>query len=462
MIEDLPVLAPHQAEFVEKVQSSGTPLRLALSAPPGFGKTTAIAASLNAMADLHGKRKFLLVTPAALQASWKGILQRYGLDVQVVDAPAYRVLQMAAGPPSSTWDKLNGVVTSIDFLKRQDRLAEVLQAPWDLVVIDEAHLCTPLSQRGRVAMALWGASHIPRAVAASATIAPQADWILQTPNVTLIRWNPKNLLDWSGRPLLMEREIRTIPFEPSPEEKAFSQFLLEALEPLQSGSVTAKFVADVLMRRTGSSLYAIEESLRRYASVSVVGAKVDFDEPDEWSESEGEVREAGASDLLDSRVVATALKLLEDISQDSKFKACMDLLEVLKVSSRSVVIFTDFADTAEYLGGRFNERGLAAYVVTGKLTIDERYLTIKRASQDPGVLVLTSAVTEGTALQFTNQAVHYDLPLTAYGLLQRFGRIERIGSQFSRAYHYILSDNVTVTELAQLEAIVSEIERDVS
>jgi superfamily II DNA or RNA helicase len=459
MSEGRPILAPHQAELVDRVKASTTPLRLVLSAPPGFGKTTAIAASLSALAESHGAVRFLLITPAALQSSWLGILQRYGLEADVIDAPAYRVLQMAAGTSTNPWETVRGAVTSIDFLKRQDRLAEVVEVDWDIVVLDEAHLFTPQSQRGRVGMALWENVNIPRAIAASATIS-QADWILRNADAYVIRWIPKQLRDWSGRPLLPDREVRTILVATSPEEEAFSRFLFAALEPLQARSTAGRFVAEVLMRRTGSSLYAIEQSLRRYAAASVDRASVDFDEPDEWSEDEPDEREMPVKNLLASDVVERALGLLEDISQDSKFNACMNLLQTLHLAERSVVIFTDFADTADYLGERLHERGLRAYIVTGKLRLDQRYRRIEVARQAPGVLVLTSAITEGVALGFANEAVHYDLPLTPYGLLQRFGRIERVTSQFSRAYHYILSDGITLSErlIEKMQATAAELE----
>ena len=452
------IQVPYQTELAETIATADVPLRLVLSAPPGYGKTTAIAATLKAISDSHGQIRFLIVTPAALQASWNGILGRFGLDSRIVDAPAYRVLQASAPALRSPWDQLSGVVVSIDFLKREERLAEVLQVPWDVVVLDEAHIYTATSQRGRIAMALWTNVGIAKAVAACAVVNP-VRWLLDAPGATLVRWDPKTLRGRAGVPPLMEREIQTVFFEPSAEEKAFGQFLIAAVERIQANSTAARFFGELLMRRAGSSLYAIEQSLRRYASSSVIGAKMDFDEPDEWYAAESE-SERPVTDLLSSGVLEEALRLLEDVPHDSKYRACADLVKRLEANGRSVVIFTDFADTADYLGEQFCESGWPTWVVTGKLRMEERYHLIDQARAQRGVLILTSEVTEGISLKFTNQAIHYDLPLSASLLLQRFGRLERIGSEFQRAFHYFLSDGITIPErlLAKLQMGASEIE----
>ena len=59
------------------------------------------------------------------------------------------------------------VIASIDLVKRPEVLAAVEQAPFDLIIADEAHHLTPGSERGAAVDRL--ASRAPWVVLASAT-----------------------------------------------------------------------------------------------------------------------------------------------------------------------------------------------------------------------------------------------------------------------------------------------------
>ena len=115
--------------------------------------------------------------------------------------------------------------------------------------------------------------------------------------------------------------------------------------------------------------------------------------------------------------------------------------------NRKVLVFTTFADTAEYLYGELGgsmdtELGAKVELVTGE-TKQGKYLDIlerfsPRSKEvyplDPpdseiDVLIATDCLSEGQNLQDCDLVVNYDIHWNPVRLLQRFGRIDRLGSR---------------------------------
>lgn len=121
--------------------------------------------------------------------------------------------------------------------------------------------------------------------------------------------------------------------------------------------------------------------------------------------------------------------------------------------NRKVLVFTAFSDTAQYLYEQLSEfaqeRGFHAALVTGggdtKATLgNSRYQDIlinfapraknrkamKRQPQDAEIdlLIATDCISEGQNLQDADLLVNFDIHWNPVRLIQRFGRIDRIGS----------------------------------
>ena len=83
---------------------------------------------------------------------WQDQLMRFGsLEAIVMTPQTYRRLQAETGGNINVWSTVSYVVASIDFLKSDDRMDEVLAVKWDLVILDEVHRNTKPSRRGDVA-----------------------------------------------------------------------------------------------------------------------------------------------------------------------------------------------------------------------------------------------------------------------------------------------------------------------
>ncbi|WP_374178902.1 C-terminal helicase domain-containing protein [Leifsonia sp. WHRI 6310E] len=147
---------------------------------------------------------------------------------------------------------------------------------------------------------------------------------------------------------------------------------------------------------------------------------------------------------------------------DSKLSAMRDLIagkfqRPLNPGNRKVLIFSAFADTAEYLyrelAPALKDRGYESALVTGQgnpsttlgkgygfqqaLTLfspksKQRHLVMPRESSEIDVLIATDCISEGQNLQDCDFLVNYDIHWNPVRIIQRFGRIDRIGSTNER------------------------------
>jgi hypothetical protein len=111
-----------------------------------------------------------------------------------------------------------------------------------------------------------------------------------------------------------------------------------------------------------------------------------------------------------------------------------------------VVIFTQYSDTAEYLYGQLKLRGLKHLDVatggSGNTTdIVEHFSPISNkaeiaADAQTRVLIATDVLSEGQNLQDAHIVVNFDLPWAIIRLIQRAGRVDRIGQIAAEIYCY--------------------------
>jgi superfamily II DNA or RNA helicase len=160
------------------------------------------------------------------------------------------------------------------------------------------------------------------------------------------------------------------------------------------------------------------------------------------------------------------LKLLQtfgewDVSQDGKLDALVELLTVTHPAEK-VLIFSQFADTVNYLSEQLQARGLSQLAgVTGN-SVDPtamawRFSPVsngKREQVSPAeelrVLIATDVLSEGQNLQDAHIVVNYDLPWAIIRLIQRAGRVDRIGQEASDILCYTFWPADGVEQLIRL------------
>lgn len=134
-------------------------------------------------------------------------------------------------------------------------------------------------------------------------------------------------------------------------------------------------------------------------------------------------------------------------ADDSKFSKFNELLkhELFKIErnpEQKLVAFSESVDTVEYLAKRINRKDVL--VVSAKnrsnlfKTIRENFdANFKNQLNDYNIILTTDVLAEGINLHRSNVIVNYDTPWNATRLMQRIGRVNRIGSVSKHIYNYV-------------------------
>lgn len=158
--------------------------------------------------------------------------------------------------------------------------------------------------------------------------------------------------------------------------------------------------------------------------------------------------------------IQALLKILKDCGEwdpakDAKLDALWKLLNE-KHPGEKVLLFTQFADTVRYLEAQLRSRGLAKVAGATGDSADPTALAWrfspesnqKRAEVSPEqelrVLVATDVLSEGQNLQDCAVVLNYDLPWAIIRLIQRAGRVDRIGQKADKilCYSFLPADGV--------------------
>jgi len=167
----------------------------------------------------------------------------------------------------------------------------------------------------------------------------------------------------------------------------------------------------------------------------------------------------------DIRLLRTILKLVEPITpdRDAKLRTLLQRLQSHPLDTGKRLIFTQYADTARYLFENLNplqEQEDIDVIYSGdksKTRVVGRFAP--KANPEyrfpPGeaelnTLVATDVLAEGLNLQDCNKLVNYDLHWNPVRLIQRFGRIDRIGSEHDRVYGFNFLPEVEIERTLRL------------
>jgi len=132
-------LIPHQLRVVETAAARRTP-RLLLADEVGLGKTIeACAIAAQQIASGRAKR-VLVLTPESLVNQWfVELLRRFNLPFAIYDEERCEALEMNE-PSRNPFEDEQFVLASVDWLTEHDkRMKQLVQAGWDLLLVDEAH-----------------------------------------------------------------------------------------------------------------------------------------------------------------------------------------------------------------------------------------------------------------------------------------------------------------------------------
>jgi hypothetical protein len=175
-----------------------------------------------------------------------------------------------------------------------------------------------------------------------------------------------------------------------------------------------------------------------------------------------------------------------DASRDAKLTALRDMIEQkcrnpINSGNRKIIVFTAFADTSRYLYDELapwakKTLGVDTALVTGTGSNQTTLTGLRkdlasilttfapRAKERPeeyaaegelDLLIATDCISEGQNLQDCDWLINYDIHWNPVRIIQRFGRIDRIGSPNDRIQLVNFWPNMELEEYINLEQRVS-------
>lgn len=237
--------------------------------------------------------------------------------------------------------------------------------------------------------------------------------------------------------------------------------------------------ADIPMYEAGESDFDMEDSNTDFFSVGKK-TKIDLEDMDYKSWRKALQQDADNLELL--------ILMVADITpeHDTKLQTLFRLLDdkmahPINPGNKKVIIFTAFSDTAGYLYEHVSEYmknryGLDTAVITGaidgkttakglKPTLNNVLTCFSPISKDKAVLlpnnpteidvlIATDCISEGQNLQDCDYLINYDIHWNPVRIIQRFGRIDRIGSR--NAYIQLVNfwPNMTLDDYINLKSRV--------
>jgi superfamily II DNA or RNA helicase len=213
------------------------------------------------------------------------------------------------------------------------------------------------------------------------------------------------------------------------------------------------FVMTVYRRRLTSSFYAIRQSLERrlaYLEGRADTAGLDDDdlEQDELERDVSELLFADERMVFREEIVYVEdfLHELRQLSVDSKLEWLLVQLQDLFKHRDTVVIFTQYTDTMDYLREQLRQvygSQVACYSGRGGEewrngrwipATKEEIKNAFREGERIKILLCTEAASEGLNLQTCGVLINYDMPWNPMRVEQRIGRLDRIGQTYPEVW----------------------------
>lgn len=445
-------LIPHQLYIAHEVGHRYAP-RVLLADEVGLGKTIEAGMIIHQQLLSGRAHRVLILLPETLQHQWLvEMLRRFNLHFSLFDEE--RCIE-AFADAENPFETEQLVICSLDFLrKKRRRFEQVLEAEWDLLVVDEAHHLE------------WSEEAPSRAYEMVEALAEQV------PGVLLLTATPDQLGHQShfARLRLLDPE-RFYDYEAFlAEEQAYGQvasaaqelldgetlsdearqILASQLEGLDLSDATARQQAvaklldqhgtgRVLFRNSRANIQGFPE---RHLNVYPMPL------PEQYKTA---IKVMGMMGGNGGDLQTRALRYLypEKIFQQfegdnatwTQFDPRVEWLLELLLSARQqkMLVICSEAATAIALEEALRTReGIRGAVFHEGMSILERDKASAYFAQQEGgaqVLLCSEIGSEGRNFQFASHLVLFDLPLNPDLLEQRIGRLDRIGQQNTVEIH---------------------------
>ncbi len=354
---------PHQVEAVYKFLLPMPKIRFLLADDTGAGKTIMAGLLIKELMMRGLAERILIITPGGLTKQWQEdeMSIKFNIPFTLVNRNTF-----TADP--TVFHSASRIITSIDFVCREDVLNVVGNTHWDLIIFDECHKLSAydygvkqyLSQRYKAAytlshqcehlLLLTATPHRGRKDTFKKLLQLLDEDIFATDDIASIRIKElehnginkffirrlkEDMKDWQGQPLFKNRFTKTVAYELTIEEKELYDAVTDYLtvkkeEASESKNIHVSLALTVMQRRLVSSIFAIRNTLeRRWKALQGIVDETNKN-PNLWSQR----HKLEGFDVID-------IEDFEELEDDER-----DALENILSNPRQFKLFT----TAKSLG----------------------------------------------------------------------------------------------------------------
>jgi superfamily II DNA/RNA helicase len=154
----------------------------------------------------------------------------------------------------------------------------------------------------------------------------------------------------------------------------------------------------------------------------------------------------------DAELLRELLSRWEAVDNDPKLDVFVANLDNLFFNSETnlegkLVIFSESKDTLDYLADVLQNQGRKDVLVVSSKNRKQLYETITsnfdanweatKQVNNYNIILTTEVLAEGVNLHRSNVVIHYDTPWNSTKLMQRIGRVNRIGTRADAIYNYV-------------------------
>lgn len=495
---------PHQIEAVYSRMLQTPQIRFLLADDPGAGKTIMSGMLIKElMARDRIQRVLILVPPLVLKQWQEELSEKFGEQFYIINRSTVR--QYGSENPflkhdlclaSIYWaarEEVKTMLSEVDFdLVIVDEAHKM--AAYTHGTINKKTSKTKLYQLGELLLRrsdhcvlltatphkgdMENFRHLMRLVDGDIfSSLSVSETLREKANPFIIRRLKENIKNFDGTPLFPKRTVKTVQYELSMPELQLYEDVTNYVRhyfnrAINSGSNSTAFAMMLLQRRLSSSIAAIDLSLRRrrkrlqrLLEITIKERKQYIEKAkainiDEYADEALDLQEKIeqqlelAVDQVDPEELQIEIDQLSRLIKQTAFlktnaierkydeleKTLFGLNGLLNQGEK-LLLFTESADTLEYLEKRLLERLPKVAKIVGKFSMDERRKQVELFRNECQVMIATDAGGESINLQFCNQMINYDIPWNPNRLEQRMGRIHRIGQKNDVAVFNLVASN---------------------
>jgi len=498
---------PHQIHTLQRALC-GDKIRFLLADEVGLGKTIEAGLIIQELKLRGVIKRVLIVAPKGLITQWESEMKlKFDEDFKLVIPSELSAFKKLSGVENA-WALFDQIICPLDSVKpiysrqgwsneklqeyNQERFLDLVDAGWDLIVVDEAHklggtnsavarhrLGQRLAQAAPYILLLSATPHqgksdaFLRLMSLLDPIAFTSEDELERDTVSeyVLRTEKRKAIDIEGKALFKKRMTSLVPVD-FDEKSSRQQKLYEAVTKyVREGykrAISQKknhigFLMLLMQRLVASSTSAIARALeKRLEAISSPGDQImlplDLD-----SFSFAEFEELNSSDEIDflgiirikpfvseAERVRYLLGLARAVELEESDAKALRLFEIIQTTRREemnpdvkILVFTEFVATQQMLQKFLQERGFTVSVLNGSMSLEERLKAQRSFAGESQILISTDAGGEGLNLQFCHVVVNYDMPWNPMKIEQRIGRVDRIGqTQDVKAFNLAITATV--------------------